>query len=86
VKASGNANEFMNNSKKSYDIADNLFRKKPAMLFDFQALLDMKGNLFFIDIDGHLDFAPASWGNDHIKNRELCMKKIERVRNLVREA
>lgn len=82
IMQSGNATEFMRNSKESYNIAEKMFQTEPSMLTDFQALFDMEGRLFFIDLDGHLVW--DYFGVD--KNTQgNCLENIDKVRRRVKE-
>ena len=81
----GLCEKFMNNSEISYKIAGEVFQTKPTILFDFQALFDINGHLYYIDLDGHLRDTAGGWGSNHYQQAENCLKKIERVRSLVKK-
>ena len=81
----GLGEKFMNNSKMSYKIAEEIFQTKPTILWDFQALFDTDGHLHCVDLDGHLTYTAGGWGSDHMQQGGDCLKKIERVRSLVKK-
>ena len=50
----GNIKEFMENIMMGQSIMEKALKAKPNLVFDFQAMVDLNGNLYFIDLDGHL--------------------------------
>ena len=56
VNEAGNIKEFMENIMMGQSIMEKALKAKPNLVFDFQAMVDLNGNLYFIDLDGHLQF------------------------------
>ena len=81
LNETGNITEFIKNSEESYNIVEKVFQAKSEFLFDFQALFDSEGRIFFIDLDGHLGFTHKQWakyGNSN--NTTECLRKIDQLR------
>ena len=53
VNETGNIKEFIVNITKGYRIMEKVLEAKPDFVYDFQAMVDLNGNLYFIDLDGH---------------------------------
>lgn len=83
VLSKNNITNVMENLDQSYTIAKQVFQAKPALLYDFQAMIDMEGRLHYIDFDEHFNYRPGGWGDDHIKGADSCLEKIGRVKRVL---
>jgi hypothetical protein len=83
VIKNGNGEEFYYNLEYSYKIIKKLFHMKPEMVNDFQILVDNKGHIHFIDLDGQFTFAVKGIQEEHIEEHIInCLAKFEGFRNL----
>ena len=54
VNETGNIKEFKENIIMGHRIMGQVLKAKPDLVIDFQAMVDLNGNLYFIDLDGHI--------------------------------
>jgi len=73
----------LKNIETGYEIAKRVFRAKPVLLYDFQAMIDMDGQFYFIDLDGHFSYNPRGFGSNHIREAGSCLEKIGRVKRVL---
>jgi hypothetical protein len=76
VIKNGNGGEFYDNLGYGYKIIKKLFHMIPEMFNDFQVLVDNKGHIYFIDLDGQFKRARDKSGPKD------CLAKIEYFQNL----
>ena len=75
-KIPGKIDTFLKNIKESYDIVKKVVTARPILLHDFQAIIDTEGHLFFIDLDGHVNWRPNRWSKDHPKSGAQCLHTL----------
>ena len=81
VNEAGNIKEFTVNIMKGYRIMEKVLEAKPDFVYDFQAMIDLNGNLYFIDLDGHIGQRNIEQNvRKYCPNRSgpLCSKKCLR--------
>jgi len=82
---SGKISSFLKTIKESYDIMNKVVTARPILLHDFQAIIDTEGHLFFIDLDGHVNWRPNHWSKDHPKSGAQCLGTLLDLRSGVQK-
>lgn len=82
VHKTGNDKEFLENIEKSHDVAKRVFEAIPYLLLDFQGLFDIKGRLYFIDLDNENVINERN--RKYLAKADDCLSKISRVKRHVK--